>query len=57
MSYSFRFPGQGGPETEIVDLPIALQITMLLQGAAAAKVRLKVSFLLVRYLAGGIKIN
>ena len=51
-SYSFRFPGQRGPETEIVDLPTAMQIIMLLKGAAAAKVRLKASVLLVRFLAG-----
>ena len=53
-TYSFRFPGQRGPETEVVDLPTALQIIMLLKGAAAAKVRLKASALLVRYLAGDL---
>ena len=55
-TYSFRFPGQRGPATEVVDLPTALQIIMLLPGSAAAAIRLKASVLLVRFLGGDLSL-
>ena len=51
---NFRFPGQGQREVDVVSLPTALQVKMLLPGKAAAAVRLKASVLLVRYLAGDL---
>ena len=51
---NFRFPGQGQREVDVVSLPTALQVIMLLPGKAAAAVRLKASVLLVRYLAGDL---
>ncbi len=51
-SRTFRFPGQRGSATEVVDIPTALRIIMVLPGQAAAKVRLKASVLLVRFLGG-----
>ena len=54
--HTFRFPGQRGSATDVVDLPAALQIIMLLPGRAAAKVRLKASVLLVRFLGGDISL-
>ena len=50
----FRFPGQrGGRPSEVVDIPTALQI-MMLPGRTAAKVRVKASVLLTRFLAGDL---
>jgi hypothetical protein len=48
-----RFPGRGG-ESEVVDIPTALQIIMALPGKTAATVRLRASVLLVRFLAGDL---
>lgn len=55
-SFQHRFPGQRGPLTEVVDIPTALQIIMVLPGKTAAQVRLKASVLLVRYLAGDLSL-
>ena len=55
-TYSFRFPGQRGPPTEVVDLPTALQIIMLLPGKAAAAIRLKASVLFIRFLGGDLSL-
>jgi hypothetical protein len=50
-----RFPGQrGGRPSEVVDIPTALQIIMVLPGKTAAKVRVKASVLLTRFLAGDL---
>ena len=50
-----RFPAQrGGRPSEIVDIPTALQIIMVLPGKTAAKVRVKASVLLTRLLAGDL---
>ncbi len=53
---TFRFPGQRGSATEVVDIPTALQIIMLLPGRAAAALRLKASVLLVRFLGGDVSL-
>ena len=53
---SFRFPGQRGLAAEVVDIPTALQIIMLLPGRAAAALRLKASVLLVRFLGGDLSL-
>jgi hypothetical protein len=51
----FRFPGQrGGRPSEVVDLPTAIQIIMMLPGKTAARVRVKASYLLTRFLAGDV---
>jgi hypothetical protein len=48
-------PGQrGGRPSEVVDIPTALQIIMVLPGKTAAKVRVKASVLLTRFLAGDL---
>jgi hypothetical protein len=50
-----RIPGQrGGRPSEVVDIPTALQIIMVLPGKTAAKVRVKASVLLTRFLAGDL---
>jgi hypothetical protein len=50
-----RFHGQrGGRPSEVVDIPTALQIIMVLPGKTAAKVRVKASVLLTRFLAGDL---
>lgn len=49
-----RFPGQRGRPSEIVDIPTGLQIIMVLPGKTAAKVRVKASVLLTRFLAGDL---
>jgi hypothetical protein len=51
---TFRFPGQRGRSSEVVDIPTALQIIMMLPGRTAAKVRVKASVLLTRFLAGDL---
>ena len=51
---SFRFPGQRGRPSEVVNIPAALQIIMLLPGRTAAKVRVKAAVLLTRFLAGDL---
>ena len=52
---SHRFPGQrGGSPSEVVDIPTALQIIMVLPGRTAAKVRVKASVLLTRFLGGDV---
>ena len=38
---NFLFPGQGQREVDVVSLPTALQVIMVLPGRAAAAVRLK----------------
>jgi hypothetical protein len=48
----YRFPGQRGRLSEVVNVPTALQIIMMLPGKTAAAVRLRASFLMVRFLAG-----
>ena len=53
---SFRFAGQRGPGTDLVNLQTALQIIMLLPGKAAAAMRLKASVLLVRFLGGDLSL-
>ncbi len=53
---SFRFPGRRGLAAEVVDIPTALQIIMLLPGRAAAALRLKASVLLVRFLGGDLSL-
>ena len=50
----FQFPGQGQSRIDVVDLPTALQIIMVLQGKIAGSLRLKASVLLVRCLAGDL---
>ena len=53
----YRFPGQrGGSPSEVVDIPTALQIIMVLPGRTAAKVRLGASVLMVRFLAGDLSL-
>jgi hypothetical protein len=48
-------PGQrGGRPSEVVDVPTALQLIMVLPGKTAARVRVKASVLLTRYLAGDL---
>ena len=42
---------------DVVSLPTALQVKMLLPSKAAAAVRLKASVLLVRYLAGDLALS
>ena len=50
-----RFRGQrGGRPSEVVDIPTALQIIMVLPGKTAAKVRVKASVLLTRFLGGDV---
>ena len=52
---SHRMPGQrGGRASDFVDVPTALQIIMALPGKTAAKVRVKASVLLTRFLAGDL---
>jgi hypothetical protein len=52
---TLRMPGQrGGRPSEVVDVPTALQIIMVLPGKTAARVRVKASVLLTRYLAGDL---
>jgi hypothetical protein len=52
---TIRFPGQrGGRPSEVVDIPSALQIIMMLPGRTAAKVRVKASVLMTRFLAGDL---
>lgn len=52
---TLRMPGQrGGRLSEVVDVPTALQIIMVLPGKTAARVRVKASVLLTRYLAGDL---
>lgn len=52
---TFRFPGQrGGRPSEVIDIPTALQIIMVLPGKTAAQVRVKASVLLTRFLAGDL---
>lgn len=52
---TYRFPGQrGGRESEVVDIPAALRIIMMLPGKTAARVRVKASYLLTRFLAGDV---
>ena len=53
---SHRFPGQRGRPSEVVDIPSALQIIMLLPGKTAARVRVKASYLLTRFLAGDLRL-
>ena len=47
-------PGQRGSPSEVVDIPTALQIIMVLPGKTAAKVRVKASVLLTRFLGGDV---
>lgn len=50
-----RFRGQrGGRPSEVVDIPTALQIIMVLPGRTAAKVRVKASVLLTCFLGGDV---
>ena len=52
---SHRMRGQrGGRASDFVDVPTALQIIMTLPGKTAAKVRVKASVLLIRFLAGDL---
>ena len=52
---SHRMRGQrGGRASDFVDVPTALQIIMTLPGKTAAKVRVKASALLIRFLAGDV---
>ena len=51
---SHRMPGQRGSPSEVIDIPTALQIIMVLPGRTAAKVRVKASVLLTRFLGGDV---
>ena len=53
---SFRFPGQRGPMTDVIDTTTALQVIMALPGKTAAQFRLKASVLLVRFLCGDLSL-
>jgi hypothetical protein len=55
-SCSFRFPGQRGPKSDVIDTTTALQVIMLLPGKTAARFRLKAAVLLVRFLSGDLSL-